>query len=73
MTMLAQLTTYLKQAIAETEINLGKRLQWLICLKHCNELQLLGQEASVVVKLAIIFTYLFFILFLRLLLFTHFG
>ena len=27
-------------AVAETERNLGKALQWIICLKHCNELPL---------------------------------
>ena len=33
-------TGYKSGAIAETERNLGKPLQWLICLKHCNELPL---------------------------------
>ena len=33
-------TGYKSGAIAETEKNLGKPLQWLICLKHCNELPL---------------------------------
>ena len=33
-------TGYKSGAIAEAERNLGKPLQWLICLKHCNELPL---------------------------------
>ena len=33
-------TGYKSGATAETERNLGKPLQWLICLKHCNELPL---------------------------------